>query len=508
MLASGLAATPWGISARPVQVEVDVQPSGIPSTHIVGLPDTAVRESRERIRAAIKNCGFSLQRKATVINLAPADVRKEGNLLDLAIALTLLAAREVLRQSALDGRMLCGELGLDGTIRPIRGALAIAELARRLDLRELLVPVENAAEAVAVGDLRVIPVPGLSAAIGHLVGNRPLAPAEVRAEASRTTVRRPDLADVRGQEHAKRALEIAAAGSHNLLFIGPPGAGKTLLAQRLPGLLPPLSRTESIEVTKIHSLSAREPPEGLIEDRPFRSPHAGTSAAGMAGGGPIPRPGEVTMAHRGVLFLDELPEFRRDVLETLRQPLEDGRISIVRARARIRFPARFALLAAMNPCPCGHLGDSRHECRCGPTEIERYRARISGPLLDRIDLHVEVPAVSLAELKRSGGEGTIAVAERVLAARARQRRRYADLRSATTNASLEAGLLRQACPLDGPAQRLLDHAFERLGLSVRAVTRILKVSRTIADLAGREPIAAEDVAEAIQHRSLDRRAEG
>ncbi len=510
MLARGTAATPWGIDARPVQVEVDVH-HGIPSTHIVGLPDTAVRESRERVRAAIKNCGVDLDPMVTVINLAPADVRKEGNLLDLAIALTLLAAHRKLPEDCLRGRMLCGELGLDGTVRPIRGSLAIADLSRRLGLRELLVPGDNAAEAAALGGLPVIPVDGLSAAIEHLVGTDPLprATAENAPQLPRDSYL--DLADVRGQGTAKRALEIAAAGGHNLLFMGPPGAGKTLLAQRLPGLLPPLSLSESIEVTKIYSVAGRSLPRGLVRRRPFRSPHSGTSAAGMVGGGSVPRPGEVTLAHAGVLFLDELPEFGRDVLETLRQPLEDGQVSIVRARARVRFPARFALLAAMNPCRCGHLGDSRQECRCSPQEVERYRSRISGPLLDRIDLHVEVPAVTLEELGESGGESSERVAQRVLAARRRQHDRWSKAEpgtaasASTINAALDGKLLRQACALDSSARRLLDQAFDRLGLSARALTRILRVARTIGDLAGREQIAAGDVAEAIQHRSLDRR---
>lgn len=510
MLARGTAATPWGIDARLVQVEVDVH-HGLPSTQIVGLPDTAVRESRERVRAAIKNCGVDLNPMVTVINLAPADVRKEGNLLDLAIALTLLAAHGKLPEECLRGRMLCGELGLDGTVRPIRGSLSIADLSRRLGLRELLVPGDNAAEAAALGALPVIPVDGLSAAIEHLVGTDPLPPASAELAAVPTSDSHLDLADVRGQSTAKRALEIAAAGGHNLLFMGPPGAGKTLLAQRLPGLLPPLSLTESIEVTKIYSLAGRSLPHGLIRRRPFRSPHSGTSAAGMVGGGSIPRPGEVTLAHAGVLFLDELPEFGRDVLETLRQPLEDGQVSIVRARARIRFPSRFALLAAMNPCRCGHLGDSRQECRCSPQEVERYRSRISGPLLDRIDLHVEVPAVTLEELGEAGGETSACVARRVLAARQMQSQRWSEAASrsgskgSTVNAALDGKLLRDACALDGGARRLLDRAFEQLGLSARALTRILRVARTIADLGGQERITAGDVAEAIQHRSLDRR---
>ncbi|HVR95626.1 MAG TPA: YifB family Mg chelatase-like AAA ATPase [Thermoanaerobaculia bacterium] len=504
MLAHAIAATPWGIDARPVQIEVDVQ-NGLPQVQIVGLADAAVRESRERVRAAIKNCGFDLPPKSVIINLAPADLRKEGNHLDLAIALALLAAHEQLPQDVLGGKLLCGELGLDGAVRSVRGGLAIADLGRRLGVREVLLPAANAPEAAALGAVPVVPLHSLAEAIQHILGQGsipPVLPSPLSGEVSATI---PDLSEVRGQELAKRALEVAAAGSHNLLFLGPPGSGKTMLARRLPGLLPPLTLAESIAVTKIHSLVAEEPPAGLIRQRPFRSPHTGTSAAGMIGGGSTPRPGEASLAHNGVLFLDELPEFRRDTLESLRQPLEEGTVSVVRARARLSFPARFSLISSMNPCPCGHLGDPRHDCRCPPPLVERYRGRVSGPLLDRIDLHVEVPAVSLKELRSSPGETTAGVAGRVAAARAIQLERFGIGTSTPVNAVMGTEALRRFCVLDPPGRNLLDTAFEKLGLSARALDRILKVARTIADLVGSDAIRAAHLAEAIQYRSLDRR---
>lgn len=504
MLSLTTSATPWGVDARAVQVEVDVS-NGLPQTQIVGLPDASVRESRERVRSAIKNSGFDLPPRVVVVNLAPADLRKEGNHLDLAIAVALLAALGHVPGDALEGRLLVGELGLDGTIRPIRGSLAIADLALREGCREVLLPAANAGEAAALEALPIIPVRSLSEAVDHLLERAPIEAAVSLPLGIETFEEVPDLSEVRGQEAAKRALEVAAAGGHNLLFIGPPGSGKTMLARRLPGILPPLTLAESIAVTKVYSLVAEEPPSQLLATRPFRSPHPGVSTAGIIGGGSIPRPGEASLAHAGVLFLDELPEFRRDALEALRQPLEEGQVTVVRTRARLVFPARFALLAAMNPCPCGHRGDPRHHCRCPPPLVERYRSRISGPLLDRIDLHVEVPAVSLRELKAEPGEPSADVASRVLRAREIQRRRFGEESSTPINAAMGPESLREHCRLEDDARRLVDAAFERLRLSARALDRILKVARTIADLAGADAIRAPHVAEAIQYRSLDRR---
>jgi magnesium chelatase family protein len=474
---------------------------------LVGLPDAAVRESRERVRSAVKNCGFELPPRAVVINLAPADIKKEGNHLDLPIALALLVAHGHLPEQALDGKLVCGELGLSGALRPIRGSLAIADLACRLGIEEVVLPAANAAEAAALEALPIRGASGLAETVEHLLGTRPLL-REIRTSSRLQEPNvAPDLAEVKGQASAKRALEIAAAGGHNLLLIGPPGSGKTMLARRMPGLLPELTPDEAIEVTKIHSLVTDRPNQGLVRERPFRSPHPSTSTAGMVGGGSVPRPGEATLAHAGVLFLDEFPEFRRDSLEALRQPLEEGAITIVRARARISFPARFTLLAAMNPCPCGHLGDPRHECECVPAAVQRYRQKVSGPLLDRIDLHVEVPAVSLEELKGVSGESTHDVASRVRAARAVQRQRWERLDLNTWNADMSSNQVHESCKLDPEAQRLLDRAFEKLGLSARAVHRVLKVSRTLADLGGDSNIRTQHLAEAIQYRSLDRRLE-
>lgn len=508
MLACATAATPWGIEARPVDIEVDVQ-NGLPKIQIVGLPDTAVRESRERVRAAIKNCGFPLPPRSIVINLAPADIRKAGNHLDLAIALGLLTAFEQIPPESLEGRLFCGELGLDGGVRSIRGGLAIADLGRRLGARELILPVANAGEAAALEALPVIGVDSLAETLEHLLGVSRVAPttgghgfSNDRECSSRASV---DLSDVRGQDTAKRCLEIAAGGGHNLLFIGPPGAGKTMLARCLPSLLPPLSLREATELTKIVSMVSDRPPSGLVGRRPFRSPHTGTSTAAMIGGGSMPRPGEVSLAHTGVLFLDELPEFGRDALEALRQPLEGGSVTVVRTRARLSFPARFALLAAMNPCPCGHYGDRRHECYCSPLQVENYRRRVSGPLLDRIDLHVEVPAVELKDMRSPGGESSERVAERVVEARNRQQVRLGRALAVPCNAFMSNTDLRAHCRLGSSAQTLLDNAFEKLGLSARALTRILKVARTIADLSGGDYIGPAHVAEAIQYRSLDRR---
>ncbi len=488
-----------------MEVEVDVR-LGLPQMQLVGLPDAAVRESRERVRAALRHSGFELPPRSVVVSLAPADLRKEGNHLDVAIAVALLAALGQLPAQVLEGRLLAGELGLDGTVRPIRGALAFADLASHIGVTELLLPEAVAGQAALRRGPRVIAVPNLAALVAHLKGEELLPetlPSDLEGIDGKSMVL--DLADVRGQASAKRALEIAAAGGHNLLLIGPPGSGKTMLARRMPGLLPPLALDESIEVTKVHGMVSDDPLSRLITTRPFRSPHSSTSTAALVGGGSQPRPGEASLAHHGVLFLDELPEFRRDALEALRQPLEDGEVSICRARSRLRFPARFALVAAMNPCPCGHLGDPRTECRCNAHAVERYRARISGPLLDRIDLHVEVGPLPLADLKAPAGESTGAVAGRVAAARARQRERFTQAGGPPVNARMGPAAMREHCALDGTGQRLLDQAYERLGLSARALDRVLKVARTLADLEGSDCLRPAHVAEAIQYRALDRR---
>lgn len=504
-IARAHTATLWGIEARPLQVEVDAR-EGTPQIQILGLPEGSVRETRERVRGALANSGYELPPRSFVVHLTPDGLAREGNPLDLSVALALLAAGGRIPQEILEGRLILGELGLDGMLRPVRGSLGVARLAWELGLEEVVLPAESAPEAAALEAVPVVGPRNLVEAVEHLLGASPLEPVSAPPFGTVAPEQVPDLSEVRGQESAKRALEIAAAGGHNLLFMGPPGAGKTMLARRLPGILPPLSRHESIAVTQVHSLVAEEPPSGLLTRRPFRSPHSGISTVGLVGGGSIPKPGEVSLAHNGVLFLDELTEFRRPTLEALRQPLEEGVIDVVRVRARFRFPARFLLLATMNPCPCGHLGDPRNECRCSGSLVERFRGRISGPLLDRIDLHVEVPAVTLSELRSAPGEPSEAVAERVAQARQIQRDRFGDVPS-PINAAMGPEEVRRFCDLDERGRRLLDAAYERLGLSARALHRILKVALTLADLAGRDAIQVGHVAEAIQYRSLDRRVD-
>ena len=497
-----------GVEAYVVKVECHLENIIPPSFTTVGLPDGAVRESKERVMAAMKNSGFKIPQKRTTINLAPADIRKEGSAFDLPIAVGILTALGHVDRTKLDRTILVGELGLDGALRPVKGVLPIVMAAKEAGYRAILVPETNGTEAALVDGILVGAVASLAEVVGLLNGDQPLKPVSVDRQALLNRERRSnvDFADVKGQEHAKRAVEVAAAGGHNAIMVGPPGSGKTMLAQRLPTILPALSLAEALETTKIHSVAGQLPRgTGIIGQRPFRSPHHTISDAGLIGGGTIPKPGEVSLAHHGVLFLDELPEFRKNVLEVLRQPLETGEVTIARAKISVTYPASIMLIAAMNPCPCGFATDPRNECTCTPLAIQRYMSRISGPLLDRIDLHVEVPAVKIEELAaKPSGESSQAIRERVEAARERQRERYKGEPHIFANAHLGSKELHKYCQLPPEGEELLTSAINRLGLSARAYDRIIKVSRTIADIAGDDRIATAHLAEAIQYRSLDR----
>jgi magnesium chelatase family protein len=508
MLASLRTAAVFGVDACPVHVEVDVG-FGFPSFTMVGLPDASVRESRDRVRSAIRNSGFEFPPHRVTVNLAPAGVRKAGASFDLPIALGILAASGVVERRLIADMVLLGELSLDGSIHATRGVLPIAAAARRDGLSGILLPAGNAGEAAIVSGLEIIAVSSLGDAVRALNdpagfrANPPAHPAHPASPAHSAPRGAPDLADVRGQLLARRALEVAAAGGHNLLLVGPPGAGKTMMARRVSGILPPLSFEEALEVTAIHSVVGLLPTGGgLLTERPFRSPHHTISNAALIGGGSQPRPGEVSLAHHGVLFLDEMLEFSRHVLEVLRQPLEEGRVAVARAARTTVFPARFMLVGAMNPCPCGFAGDPSRECRCPPQMMARYRDRLSGPLRDRLDLTVEVPALTLDALSAdAGGESSADVRARVVSARDFQAARYAG-DAIFTNSELTSSLMARYCAIDRDAQRVLRSAMARLSLSARGYDRVRKVGRTIADLAGDDRVAADHIAEALQFRML------